>query len=67
MKTYKAIFDLPDDIIPPPVVGFQIVVPTNQPQPTPNVQTYTAPLLPITYHNIEDGTYTEVTEKGENE
>jgi len=67
MKTYKAIFDLPDDIIPPPVVGFQIVIPTNQPQPTPNVQTYTAPLLPITYYNIEDGTYTEVIEKGENE
>lgn len=67
MKTYKAIFDLPNDIIPPPVVGFQIVVPTNQPQPVPNVQTYTAPLLQINHCNIEDGAYTEVIKKGETE
>ncbi len=24
MKYYKAIFELPDDIIPPPIVGFQL-------------------------------------------
>ena len=32
MKYYKAIFNLPDDLIPPPTVGFQINIPIQTPQ-----------------------------------
>ncbi len=48
MKTYKAIFDIPDDIIPPPVVGFQVVKPVQTEQGIQmSPQTYKATLLPI--------------------
>lgn len=64
MKRYKAIFDLPDNLIPPPTVGFQVVAPTNQPFPNQcNAQTYTAPLMPMAYIDIEDGVYVEVTKE----
>lgn len=68
MKRYKAIFDLPDNLIPPTIVGFQMVTPTNQPFPNHcKVETYTTSLMPIAYCDIEDGAYVEVTKKGENE
>lgn len=48
MKTYKAILDIPDDIIPPPVVGFQVVAPIQTEQGIQMLpQTYKATLLPI--------------------
>ena len=61
MKRYKAIFDLPDNIIPPNLVGFQIPIVETTPNGTQVVpQTFTAPLMPIAYFEIEDGTYVEV-------
>lgn len=63
MKRYKAIFDLPDNIIPPNLVGFQIPIVETTPNGTQVVpQTFAAPLMPIAYFEVEDGTYVEVTE-----
>lgn len=48
MKTYKAIFDIPDDIIPPSVVGFQVVKPVQTEKGIQMLpQIYKATLLPI--------------------
>ena len=58
---YKAIFDIPDDIVPPPTVGFQfgIMVQTEQgPQIQPQI--YKAILQPIKSKLEECNNYREV-------
>lgn len=66
MKRYKAIFDLPDNIIPPNLVGFQIpIVETNVNGTQVIPHTFTAPLLPMAYFEVEDGVYVEAVEKEE--
>lgn len=54
MKRYKAIFDLPDDVTPPPLVGFKVVVNGKQ------LQSCVAPLMPMGPCKVEDGKYKEV-------
>lgn len=58
---YKAIFDIPDDIVPPPTVGFQfgMMVQTEQgPQIQPQI--YKAILQPIKSKFEECNNYREV-------
>ena len=54
MKRYKAIFDLPDDVTPPSVIGFQVVVNGTL------LQNCVAPLMPMGPCDVEDGEYKEV-------
>lgn len=61
MMQYKAIFDIPDDIVPPPTVGFQfgMMVQTEQgPQIQPQI--YKAILQPIKSTLEDCNNYREV-------
>lgn len=63
MKTYKALFTLPDDIVPPAVIGFQVAMPVETPQGMQiQGKNFTAPLMPIEsiIEDCED--FTEVNE-----
>ena len=60
---YKAIFDIPDDVTPPPTAGFQIGMMVQTPQGVQyQPQIYTAVLQPIK-STVEDcDNYREVEE-----
>ena len=62
MKRYKAIFDLPDNLVPPTSIGFQVITPTNLPFPNHcKVDTYTTLLMPMSNcSDIEDGVCLEI-------
>lgn len=62
MKRYKAIFDLPDNIIPPPLVGFQTLEPTGNPQQPYAPTTYKSVLFPIQFYDIEEVNFEEKEE-----
>ena len=62
MKTYKAIFDIPDNITPPPVVGFQIITPVQTDQGTQMQPTvYKTALIPIDSMIEDCEDFTEVS------
>jgi hypothetical protein len=65
---YKAIFDIPDDIVPPSTVGFGIsgsIKVINGQGITVDQQVYTAVLMPIK-SKLEDGKFKEIKNESDN-
>ena len=66
MKTYKALFTLPDDVLPPTKIGFQINTPTQTPQGVQiQSKVFSTALMPIesVIEDCED--FTEVNKNNE--